>query len=36
MWRYDYDFMANADNKAAFRDVASTLAQLPAKSCKSR
>jgi hypothetical protein len=36
MWRYDYDFMANPDNKAAFRDVAGVLGQLPAKSCKSR
>jgi hypothetical protein len=36
MWRYDYDYMANTDNKAAFRDVGNALAQLPSKSCKSR
>jgi hypothetical protein len=36
MWRYDADFMANADNKAAFKDVADRLASLPAKQCRRR
>jgi hypothetical protein len=33
MWRYDTDFMSNADNQRAFRDVAGRLATLPRKSC---
>jgi hypothetical protein len=36
MWRYDAYFMANADNKAAFRDVASRLASLPSTPCRRR
>jgi hypothetical protein len=33
MWRYDSDFMANTENQLAFKDVASRLASLPARSC---
>jgi hypothetical protein len=36
MWKYDDAFMANPGNQQAFRDVAATLASLPAKSCKNR
>jgi hypothetical protein len=34
MWRYDSGFMADAANKAAFKDVADRLATLPPKSCR--
>src|SRR6185312_2606711 len=36
MWKYDDAFMANPENAQAFRDVAATLASLPAKSCRAR
>jgi hypothetical protein len=36
MWKYDDRFMADPQNQQAFRDVANTLASLPAKSCKQR
>jgi hypothetical protein len=36
MWKYDDSFMANTANQQAFRDVANTLASLPAKSCRQR
>jgi hypothetical protein len=34
MWRYDATFMANPENVQAFRDVAATLANAPARSCR--
>lgn len=34
MWRYDDTFMAKLENLQAFRDVASTLANAPARSCR--
>src|SRR3954469_214302 len=36
MWKYDDAFMADPENAQAFRDVAATLASLPAKSCRAR
>ena len=36
MWKYDDAFMANPENAQAFKDVAATLASLPAKSCRAR
>jgi hypothetical protein len=34
MWRYDQEYMANPDNRSAFKDLADKLAALPAKSCR--
>jgi len=34
MWRYDADFMASAENRAAFQYLAGLLGTLPAKSCR--
>jgi hypothetical protein len=34
MWRYDAAFMSNPDNLQAFKDVATRLATLPGKSCR--
>jgi hypothetical protein len=33
-WRYDAAFMANSDNLQSFKDVATRLATLPGKSCR--
>jgi hypothetical protein len=33
MWKYDSDFMANANNQQSFKDVAGLLATLPRKPC---
>ena len=34
MWRYEADFMADAENRRAFEEVAEQLARLPAKPCR--
>ena len=34
MWKYDRAFMSKAANLSAFRDVASTLAKTPGRSCR--
>jgi hypothetical protein len=34
MWHYAPDFMADLENRAAFKDIADKLATLPAKSCR--
>jgi hypothetical protein len=36
MWLYDADYIANSANQQAFRDIASRLATVPAKSCARR
>ncbi|HUR95833.1 MAG TPA: hypothetical protein VMY76_14715 [Gemmatimonadales bacterium] len=34
MWRYDDAFMANAENKQAFTDLAARMAAAPGRSCR--
>jgi hypothetical protein len=34
MWKYDRAFMSKAANVSAFRDIASTLARTPGRSCR--
>jgi hypothetical protein len=34
LWRYDHAFMSKSANVAAFRDLASTLARTPGRSCR--
>jgi hypothetical protein len=34
MWRYDPSFMANADNRRAFQDLAGRLSTVPGKACR--
>jgi hypothetical protein len=36
MWQYDTDFMSQADNVQALKDVAAHLATLPVKSWRRR
>jgi hypothetical protein len=33
MWRYDASFWERADNQAAFRTVADSLARVPWRAC---
>jgi hypothetical protein len=33
MWQYNATYMANPENRSAFKDIADKLASLPAKSC---
>jgi PKD repeat protein len=34
MWKYNAQFMASPENRQAFKDIAATLADLPAKPCR--
>jgi hypothetical protein len=34
MWKFDATYMANTENRQAFRDVAERLASAPARSCR--
>jgi hypothetical protein len=34
LWRFDADFMSQADNVQAFKDVAARMATLPSKACR--